>query len=339
MVVILVMVHKLPVVPVVMSYLVTLVWSTCLLSTTYCFIQLNFTLVSHNFGIKSSQMVNVTQVYYVVSVLMLLFFAQTQKIYLSFTGYHLLNNGPPLKGSSVYTGYRYVVVVATVLLPVLYSFSPLINDFLWRVRGLDVLNSFIPIHTLTAGILVALNLYYFRQPHIIGYLTLLYASTHFSWYLLLLLYTWAAGGLLTYLHTLVYLFMFVSFLSFTKIDTHWSLRVPTPGLVLDLNPNDFYLVNFSGYLGTLESNIVGCTNNRIYLPDVGTYLTSTSPDNNVFAAGFCGGVYSQDLVNGYFSRFFIISVKDYTTSMLLILLVVMFAYLYFLNRRTYLVIS
>lgn len=113
-------------------YLVTfrkLLYTVLVLTFLYSFIQLNFNLVSHNFGIKISQFVNSIQCFmFTIVVLIVIFTYYTFVTFGSNTSDRLIVTDTKLK-------YPHNLIITTcialvLVTEVIYSFVPLINDFL-----------------------------------------------------------------------------------------------------------------------------------------------------------------------------------------------------------------
>lgn len=112
----------------VSSYLITA--SMVCLILIYLFIQLNFSLVSHNFGIKSTPLVNPIQGFTFLFILFTVCIVRLyRKGYVGIVGQYLLLRISYVK----YTGgnqYVTSIFILLLLLEVIYSFYPLINDFI-----------------------------------------------------------------------------------------------------------------------------------------------------------------------------------------------------------------
>jgi heme/copper-type cytochrome/quinol oxidase subunit 2 len=113
--------------PILVSYLKIL---TQLVLVTYVFIQLNFDLVSHNFGTKVDQFVDTSQNFLVLIVGL--------SITVALASHYLLRRlGAAVSVSPQYTAHSkesalvwHALAVLVITLILLSSFSLLINDFL-----------------------------------------------------------------------------------------------------------------------------------------------------------------------------------------------------------------
>ena len=130
----------------------------------YIFIQLNFDLVSHNFGTKTDQFINALQFYEINLSMVIIFFV----IYSCSIFKNLLN---PIW---LYHNFNYtkkdgnlmwwvVVSGGVVLYQTVNSFLPLLNDFLWKIFSINITNV-VPNWTYVNIILINLLYVYLWKP-------------------------------------------------------------------------------------------------------------------------------------------------------------------------------
>ena len=114
---------------------------TQLVLVTYVFIQLNFDLVSHNFGTKVDQFIDTSQNFLILIVFLVVTVLLTFHYLL-----HRLN--VIVSMSSCDTTYNrnpaliwHAAALLVIALILLSSFSLLINDFLWKLLSINIFNS------------------------------------------------------------------------------------------------------------------------------------------------------------------------------------------------------
>lgn len=314
------------------------IWLLVLLSL-YVFIQLNFSLVSHNFGIKSSQFINGNQLLLLVYLLVFgnLIWIFTQ-IYLYYTSF-LLNQ------QYVITGYvrpvlnLYLVLFLLILFQFLYSFYPLFNDFLWKLFTVNTLNNYLSIYSLVLYVNTGLLLFYVSYFNFgIVLLTVICMRVGFDYYipvLFLPLVFITRLGLLkrTYiLHLLLFIFTFTSVLKLREVFTHWSVSYHThPHTVNYLINSVFDSLRLVIDLSTLDKFTTPLTNYTFM-------VKSTSPDNATFAT--FGNILetNQELVNSFFNKLFFIKVSDPSPILLLTISVLVYLTLVSYVRQRLLII-
>lgn len=108
---------------------------------TYVFIQLNFDLVSHNFGTKIDQFVDTSQNFLVTTVFLILLVTLNSNQLLKqltsvlvVSAWQTLHDEKPVR-------LWHISLVAVIVFILLSSFSLLINDFLWKLLTINILNS------------------------------------------------------------------------------------------------------------------------------------------------------------------------------------------------------
>ena len=96
----------------------------------YLFIQLNFNLVSHNFGIKIDQFVNTTQI---LLILLIFFLIKTYFFFSNYTLLHIqyLYNFKNLPMITLFSKYLIIILLSLLVsVECIFSFYPFIHDFL-----------------------------------------------------------------------------------------------------------------------------------------------------------------------------------------------------------------
>jgi cytochrome c biogenesis factor len=124
--------------PVLTFYLKIL---TQLIFITYVFIQLNFDLVSHNFGTRVDQFIDTSQNFLFIISLMLLLFTMTTYRLIGTLVKTLITSLYLINRKSSHTLVWYALITLIVLFILLSSFSLLLNDFLWKLLSVNIFNS------------------------------------------------------------------------------------------------------------------------------------------------------------------------------------------------------
>ena len=193
----------------------------------YFFIQLNFDIVSHNFGTKFFFFFSNNL--YFLEVLLILFYATINIVvfYSKVYSQALIFSLPP---HSTSTNYYYLIVYAYV--GVIYllslSFLPLLNYCLWNyffVNSFNILGSYEVIIGLT---LVSLVLFYKRVGCNLYLLTLSLVIPFVStWYYALLFSPMRLGSFLLQTHLYLIYFISINIISNTYSFIYWANSLDT----------------------------------------------------------------------------------------------------------------
>jgi len=132
-------------------------------SIVYIFIQLNFNLVSHNFGIKIDQFVNTSQLF--LALLSLLIYSVYRlNIYIY---QHSQLKFIKTCSATVGGGWPLSFTIALIItLVVLLSFVPLFNEFFWKFWGVNLFNFIFKFTTLVVYVHL-LSVSYFHRLNIV----------------------------------------------------------------------------------------------------------------------------------------------------------------------------
>jgi len=317
------------------NYLNTTVVVVALLGAFYCFIQLNFSLVSHNFGIKSNQLVDPLAVYYIVIIYLILVivsFSKKLTLYVPKTTIYLLRPYYYLQPTRSYLGSTILIVLA---LEILYSLNPLINDFIWNTWGVNWLAAPLSITYINLLGLVIFFVYFFSPTS-----SILVSTYFFLFWSLglpcipLILFT-RPTNLVNNLHYTYYLLIMSTFIVSMKVDTLWYGFIESMTISMESVSGYLYLSSVSYSATVLEHRLGTFSINHPSLSDLNLFSTSTSSDTNPFnSSGSCSGS-SQALMNGIFGRLFAISVLDNSLILLLSLLSLskFFAVAHYLKKK------
>lgn len=317
----------------VSSYLITA--SMVCLILIYLFIQLNFSLVSHNFGIKSTPLVNPIQGFTFLFILFTVCIVRLyRKGYVGIVGQYLLLRISYVK----YTGgnqYVTSIFILLLLLEVIYSFYPLINDFIWRVFSISTLNTSLTIYVLVGYVFTVGSISYAASPALSTLLLILLLTQNILTVpLVLLTFSAVKFNILSLLHTLVRIFMYITLLYLSRLGTYWTfdafgsiLGVYEPHIVAGLP-------TFGKGSSSVEVELLSLVEaSTQYLTNYFFYKNVTTPEGSIFTLT-CSYVHTnQVLVDGLFVHRFFINVVDYgvnqSTSLTLTLIALV---IYFVSR-------
>lgn len=276
----------------------------------YLFIQLNFNLVSHNFGIKVDQFVNTTQI---LLLLLLFFFYKTYfflKTYILLYTQYLYN----FKNLYIITFFsKYLIIILLgwlVIIECMFSFYPLINDFLWKLLKLNFINITININSIIITVLI-LNLLFFWNFKclnvLLGFL-LLHQSN--IWILLLSIFLSIQKKTTHYLHILLCFFLVLNIIIISKTFTTWEPSINTSNINF-FNPiNDDYVLICKTSSIFLEISFLETFNNHLRELVWNFFNENTSPEIHSFLQLHMNQNSVQTLLNGIFSQKFSIHVND-----------------------------
>jgi hypothetical protein len=193
--------------------------SCALLAFIYFFIQLNFDLVSHNFGTRVNYFTDPSRSLFITLILTLnagLFWFAQQEVLNRLAGQVRPNDALHTLNTLQKVWY---VFLATFLMSIyLASFSLLINDFAWQWFGVNIINEglYAGYYAAAAACLIlTLNwnlsapLYMLKFLYLLGYVKLLLLTTSFTWLL--------AGQLHFFLTQILVIFLY----SHTQVYSVW----------------------------------------------------------------------------------------------------------------------
>ena len=197
-----------------------------LLLQVYFFTQLNFDLVSHNFGTKIDNFIDNTNLY--TTIIIISYLVILRIWYLKFNVVRLLLSS---KGSlylqsvdlfKIYT----LVILSLFLYELVYSLVPLFNDLLWKLLNINIANSILIFEKYNLEVVYLITLFFWNYSKL---LTLFLIYNIWSYWALLMVYVVIPRKATFLLHWLLSLFMWVSLLTLGYIFTEWSMLL-TPYL-------------------------------------------------------------------------------------------------------------
>lgn len=107
----------------------------------YIFIQINFDLVSHNFGTKSNIFVDPVYTYVALFFILLvdLVYRLNSTLYL-YAGYLLVSGCVTRRSTQLFRNHNIILSIPIIVI-IYLSFIVLLNDFMWKFFTLNVWNS------------------------------------------------------------------------------------------------------------------------------------------------------------------------------------------------------
>jgi hypothetical protein len=289
-------------------------WSNVFLYTLliiYTLIQLNFDLVSHNFGTKISQFINSDQLFYILLT------SVTIKIWLVMRTF--------LKSTNVFLGVIklknfqvkiYLLVCLTITI-VLLSFAELVNNFIWLLFSTNAVN------------IINLTVYYTPLTLLIVYTFLTRINTIYIVVFSYLNYNLGSFYLLcasvSYwsraynLHSIIYIFILITYSYINQSLIDWAYIFGNTHSSSNQNIIDLYTpflkINTS-YIEVTASNLV---NNQTTYSGWNFIQWSTNQQAHTFQHNLSTGLTFQSLCNSLFEYLHSICVMDYASQILALL--------------------
>lgn len=284
---------------------------TQLVFVVYVFIQLNFDLVSHNFGTKVDQFIDTYQNFLTLVVLLVLFIVIISR-YLLYTIISTLVTSPwhatRVKEPILLWHISGTVALGFILLS---SFSLLINDFLWQLLSLNIFNSTKFTYFYTS-LLITITLLrsWTTQSYII--LVLLYLPYFGKETILLLIVPAVARLSILHLSLISLLFVMLSesnqSISFWEI-LYENMSYTQADVVYDVSSPFVALNNFmTEYLLTVLAN------NKTFESIWNFTWTASSNEGHSFLHSIMADLLTQSLYAGNGLSTYLVNVVDFCIS-------------------------
>lgn len=282
---------------------------------SYTFTQLNFNLISHNFGLKVDDINSTLLMYYVTLVNFLL--ALIYFIYKTFRFLaRILVSFFKIQNFQYDTKVIFkVVCVLSLTLISIFSFNILISDFIWKLTRINIIPNNINDLTLHINFIIFCFLCIIRISSIqfILLISLLYVTTQPL--LILCVLVIFQKSTVNMVHLMI--FSFVNLVFISKMLTSYLSSVLFLENYLEYSNINILPLNFS-----LESNLVEVFHIkffRLYRIQAGliTYVQNTTTELNEFLMLFDLNKSLQILLNGKFNNLIFTSVSDYQINNLL----------------------
>lgn len=180
----------------------------------YLFIQLNFDLVSHNFGTKASQFIDSYQLLLILSSIAVYFWGRQFTTLVTF----LTRSKVQALVSQQILGQR-VMFAITLLVVTVLSFTDLFNNFSWSIVGTNLVNlPDLSTYYSTISILILVILLYKPSLTVLPVTYVVTVSTHVLPYTLLsrFIKSW-----ISFNHILVSLMLFTTYICVNQTSTIW----------------------------------------------------------------------------------------------------------------------
>jgi hypothetical protein len=290
-------------------------------SLLYYFMQLNFNLISHNFGLRGTELTNKLQLYWTISLFLLYIQFKINYDIIRYLSYGIIinitslhnvvyNNTPKLLSSSI---------LFLLFLLVAISYYPIILNFLLNLAGISISNvpnytSAIITYTIVFIILNFLNPLNFNFIFI--YIILLSLNlTTLNFLLIPLLFKFNY----VYLnHKYIFIFILTSFINYYKHSLIWLID----------SENFFWSSTFSNYLIGLQNfsinsnlielnNGIKIINNQYILPNLGLCSLCSTSEINMFCHEITISLPTQTLINGSLLNFFLTMSYEYNLTALI----------------------
>lgn len=304
----------------------------------YIFIQLNFNLVSHNFGIRSSEFVNTIQLFFIVFLVLILRIISVVKAFSTGLKYFIvyMNSGIIIIFLGVVYRTRYIFYGLSLVITILLSFYPLINDFLWKINCISVLNIPINFPNLIIFIIIYTYLVFFSfNPY---YILILLYSTKLDPYFTVLVIILYLLNLYYSIHTNILVILILNFINCSKVLVNWSVFVKSGYLDSLYGFSYVYNTTPSIFNNNLEFCSISTENFRSYTNSIVTYTESTSPNNNQLYLSSNGSYILQVLSGGMFYSIFSITITDSSVQLVYLLWITNTSLFIFYFRKNILIV-
>lgn len=186
----------------------------------YFFTQLNFDLVSHNFGTKIDNFIDNTNLYtlfIIISIFWVIRFGQIQwNIYKNLI----------IKCNIIQQNYfnRFVLytyfIILLLLYEIIYSLIPLINDFLWKLLSINLTNSILIFSKFSLDIIVLIWIFFWQFN--LNFISILICNYVF-FNIPIIIFLINRLNLLNFTHLNFSYFIWISLLSYYYTYVDWIL--------------------------------------------------------------------------------------------------------------------
>jgi hypothetical protein len=304
--------------------------SVLILFLVYTLIQLNFDLVSHNFGTKASQFISSDQFFYI-------FMFITSAFTVTFVISHksgINNFGKVLKLKS--SAIKVLVFTLSTFSIIALSFAELINNFYWLIFSSNFMNILNVTIYYSPLILLLLYLSTTRLNSLL--LTVFFLLTYSLETAYLLCASVVLRGKIHTIHLLAYIFIFISYQSLNQSVVGWNYitcnnYVFLSHSLLDIN-NTFIKLNTT----YIETPSIGLLDNQ--LVDLGWNFIqwSTNQQAHTFQHSLSSSLVFQGLFNSLLEYLHNILVFDYCSQTLGVVVVLSVLLLSNMQRRKTLIL-
>ena len=224
----------------------------------YVFIQLNFDLVSHNFGTKTDQFIDAVQFFEISLIVIGLTLTQISlKQFSIFQSEFIKYSVCPPYYAFVKINFKFIwitLISFIVLIQLLLSFSPLVNDFMWKLVSINITNVD-PNWIYYNYTLYLILLLFFWLPQLKYFIIFIlsFGAPNSYWFFIIFLHI--TVNRFTFLHIILLAGLQISTLNSIWVLSHWSFTITSLSLntthwiytfydTLKLNNSFIELTNF-----------------------------------------------------------------------------------------------
>lgn len=303
-----------------------------LIFLTYIFIQFNFDLVSHNFGTRVDQFIDSSHNFLIVIFLIALLVLLTVHHFLKTT----IARNNFLKPRRNFTAITWsLVLYAIIFVITVSSFSLLINDFMWKILGVNVLNS----NTLTyyfSPLVITLVVIKLWNP--VAFIFLTYAALIHTPISILLFILTLRLSIVNILHNLLILSLLSMCCEYNNTLSLWDVIPENISLVFDNSVNDFFGITLSLNNFFVEYTKPLLSNNNSIEWIWNMIWSSSSIENHSFTHTQSTNYLNQVLHSGNTISPYVIVVEDLVTSLTFFITMIIFRMILTLLTRTNVII-
>lgn len=268
-----------------------------ILTQIYFFTQLNFDLVSHNFGTKIDNFIDNTNLYTLIVIFSLILTIYYLYKYINTLKLLLFQFHQKLKFTNTLVWTNLIQLLYFYI--IIYSLIPLLNDFLWKIANINILNYILVFEKINLQILYLLLIYFWEYKIVFLFLI---CTNWISLNLTLLPYLYINNRLIIYFHWSIVLFIWLSLLSL-----HFNF------VLWDIFNSNWYIV--------IEQTL--CSVNNLVIDSLFTYFSNislvttwntvchdTTHEVYSFVFNLYANTTSQEMITGMFYNQFIILIYD-----------------------------
>jgi cytochrome c biogenesis factor len=284
----------------------------------YSFMQANFTLISHNFGFRDNDLLDVKNFY-----IFLIFFAIQQLYYVLGRVLTTYANNKSAIGTISYQWYKFITMLFytfIVISPLLY----LVNDFIWKLLQLNISNLSFTYSWVTLSTALLYMLFYSNSTLYIVLFLALVPIFSFSqyWYLYLMSYPLLINLKFRHLHYFVLILFLYNTEYYSYLLSLWYLN----GSSQLLYACDSALNNWAYTTVSYPYTNSSCLTSSLSDTCV-SYLYFTSPDTKHFNLSQAYHYSAQTFLSDYNFTKYALSTNEYILNFVMsVLLYILWLY-------------
>jgi hypothetical protein len=296
------------------KYLVSLWWWGFVF--IYYFIQLNFDLVSHNFGTRNHQFLDSYSLFLIILILVLV------KLVTVFKEYVPKNKIVNLQPTTTSPQFLLIIVLLLTFFVLCASFTELLINLLWMLFTINVLNFSTELNYLILTLLIILGILFYRLN--VLSLVVMLCFIDLSWTHKLVMLTLVSLSKFSKLHTITWSWITLSILYINHSISEWDLPI------LNVNSQvDYFNLKLSNF--SIEHLILDNSNYWHCDSIWGLLRNTSSMTQPSFAHDNSLNTFSQTLKTFLLELSHSINISDYNTN---ILALVSLLWLWYLFKAT-----